>query len=319
MIPLRRILVCLAWATAFGSFPLSAQTAANAATPARIKSPVAEFRELLAMTPAERKQAISIRPPEIQERILQKLGEYQILPDELREQRLRETELRWYLRPLMDEPRTNRAARLALIPDDERQLVEQRLEMWDLLPPSLQEEMKNNDMVVNYLAQSGTATPEERDDILKKLPPDRRAELEKGLDRWQQMSDDQRQKALAGFNRIFQLTPEEREKTLDTVSDEERQQMEQTLQAYGKLTQAQRAQCIRSFGKFATMSVAERQQFLKNAEQWNKMTPEERQKWRELVTVAPIMPGAGNSAIPRLPSHTIRLSAPVKAPMVATN
>src|SRR4051812_4211960 len=83
------------------------------------KSPVALFRELLAMSPEERNGAIAIRPPDIQKRILEKLQEYEILPDELRELRLRETELRWYLRPLMDEPRTNRAAKLALIPEEQ--------------------------------------------------------------------------------------------------------------------------------------------------------------------------------------------------------
>jgi hypothetical protein len=52
------------------------------------------------------------------------------------------------------------------------------------------------------------------------------------------------------------------------------------------------------------MSPAERQQFLINAERWREMTPEEREKWRQLVTVAPITPGIPNP--PREPASTNR-------------
>lgn len=295
---------CLAGAITLCSLALLAQPAPGPVSGAA-KSPVALFRQLLAMTPDARKKAIASRPPEIQERILEKLEEYEILPEGLREMRLRETELRWYLRPLMDEPRTNRAARLALIPEDERKLVEQRLQYWDLLPPSLQEEWTNDEMVANYFAQT---PPEERTNLLRIIPPDQQARLREGFDRWNQMSEDQRQKALAGFNKIFEVKPEEKEAALDTVPDDaERQQMEKTLDEYGKLTPQQRLQCIHSFEKFATMSVSERQQFLKNAQRWNAMTPKERAKWRQLVTVAPIMPQMENLSAPtNLPVRSLR-------------
>lgn len=315
MSPLRRELFCLAGAI-FLSLSSLAQPAANTVLP---KSPVAIFRELLAMSPEERRAAIAIRPPDTQKRILEKLTEYEILPGELREQRLRETELRWYLRPLMDEPRTNRAARLALIPEDERQIVEQRLQLWDILPPSLQEEETNNDMVANYFAQIQSATPEETNEILSLIPPEQRTILQAGLEHWSHMSDDERQKALAGFKQFFELTPEEKEKTLDAISDADRQQMEQTLTDYAKLTPQQRAQCVRSFEKFATMSVVERNQFLKNAERWKEMTPEEQKKWRDLVSVAPIIPPTGNPEVRVLPASSRRLIPPTVKPTVATN
>ena len=279
-----------------------------------VESPVALFRKLLAMTPAERQAAIASRPPDVQKRILDKLEEYEILPEELRDLRLRETELRWYLRPLMDEPLTNRAARLARIPEDQRKIVEERLQIWDLLPPSLQQQWTNDEMVANYFAQNPSATPQEQKDMLAIMPPGLRETLQAGLDRWNHMSEDQRRKALAGFNKMFEVKPEEQEKALDTVSDEERQQMEKTLEAYGKLTSAQRQQCIRSFEKFASMTVAERQQFLKNAARWSAMTPEEREKWRQLVTVAPIMPQMDNlPASTTLPVRSLRLTTPAMA------
>lgn len=314
MSPLRRELFCLAGAIFFSLSSL-AQPAANTTLP---KSPVAIFRELLAMSPEERQAAIAIRPPDAQKRILEKLTEYEILPGELREQRLRETELRWYLRPLMDEPRTNRAARLVLIPAEERSLVEDRLQAWDLVPQQLQQEWTNDDMIADYFSQIQSA-PEQREVILSNVPPEQRAELEKGLARWQQMSNDERQKALFGFNSIFAVPPAEEEKTPVTVSDEERQQMKQSLDAYKNLSPAQRQQCIHSFERFTAMSVAERNQFLRNAERWNEMTPEQRQKWRDLVSTAPIMPPIPEAPLPKLPSHSERLVPLTPPRTVATN
>lgn len=269
---------------------LGAQPAPGGNSPTPVKSPVALFRELLAMTPEERSEAIALRPPDIQKRILEKLTEYEILPGELRELRLRETELRWYLRPLMDEPKANRALLLARVPEELRTRVEEQLQQWDLLPPDLQEQFKNNDLIASYFAQSGAATPQQREEMLRRIPADQREELEKGLTQWKAMSDTERQKMVAAFNKFFELTPEEKQKALDIVSDEERQQMKDTLASYQNLSPEKRAQCLRSFETFARMGIAERQQFLKNAERWREMTLEERERWRRVVELAPIMP-----------------------------
>ena len=293
---------------------LWAQPGADESTSsAPLKSPVAVFRELLAMNSAERQQALSIRPPPVRERLAAKLQEYEILPPDFREQRLQETELRWYLLPLMAGPRTNRAARLAVIPEDERKIVAGRLEKWDLLPPPLQEELLNSEITADYFSQLQSAgTEQERREILGQISPERRAELEAGLARWRNFSDDQRQKLLRGFNGFFELTSQEKEKTLKTLSEAERQEMGKTLEAYARLTPAQRAQCLRSFQKFAGMSVPQRQLFLKNAERWKEMSADERQAWRQLVTVAPIMPDMEPAHLPPL-----SLLQPAKPP--ATN
>jgi hypothetical protein len=83
-----------------------------------LKSPVDLFRELLAMTPAGRENYLTNRPPGIRARILAKVREYEALDPNERELRLRATELRWYLLPLLHESPTNRAAQLAAIPDE---------------------------------------------------------------------------------------------------------------------------------------------------------------------------------------------------------
>jgi len=263
---------------------------AESPTEPRAKCPVDFFRELLAMNPSERKRAVANRPPEVQKRLLAKVREYESLRPDERELRLRATELRWYLQPLMAAPRANRAALFALVPPQDLELVKERLGRWDIVPPELQQELLNNDLTSRYFSQLDTAPARERDKILSHMSPERRAKLEAGIDRWRTLSAEQRDKMLVGFNDFFELTPEEKEKALDTLSEDERRQMEKTLQAYTRLSPSQREQCIRSFEKFANLSLVERQQFLKNAERWKLMSPEERQTWRDLVGTAPIVP-----------------------------
>lgn len=276
-----------------------------------LKSPVDFFRNLLAQTPAERRQSLSNRPPEVRERILAKLREYESLRPDERELRLRVTELQWYLQPLMSEPPANRAARLQLIPEDLRKLVEDRLARWDLLPAKLQEQLLNDEATARYFTQLQTANDEQRQKILAQISPERRAKLEAGLDRWRDLSPEQRDKTLEAFNAFFELTPAEKRKALGTLSEAERRQMEKTLQSFEKLPVAQRAQCIRSFEKFASMSVEDRQAFLKNAEKWKLMSPGERASWRTLVNFAPLQPP--------MPVHRLTPPMPPNLPPVQRN
>lgn len=282
------------------------------------KSPVTLFRNLLAMTPGERRQSLSNRPPEIQKKLLAKVREYESLKPDEREVRLRTTELQWYLQPLMNLPPTNRATRLATMREDMRRLVEERLARWDMLPPPMQEELLNNEMTARYFTQLESATAEQKQKILAQMSPERRAKLEAGLDRWRELSVDQREKTLAGFTAFFELTPGEKRKALASLSSAEQQQMEKTLQSYAGLPPAQRAQCLRSFEKFAGMSLEDRQAFLKNAERWKLMSPAERESWRTLVKFAPMLPPAPSPVLlpPRLPAPR-PLARPNSA--VATN
>ena len=283
---------------------------------AMLKSPVASFHELLAMNPVERKQFLASRSEENQKRILEKLGEYQSLPPNERELRLRATELQWYLKQLMNLPATNRTSLLAMMSPEDRKLVEYRLQQWDLLPPPLQKELLDNEMMLRYLTRIESGTEEEKQKILAEISPDQRAKLEAGIDKWRILSEEQRQQKLARFKLFFELTPREKERALNTLSGAERQQIETTLAAYEKLPLRERAACIRSFGKFAAMNLAERQEFLKNAERWSAMSPGERQAWRNLVaklqSYPPLPPGFGQPPLPGPPPPLpSRISRPV--------
>ncbi len=277
------------------------------------RSPISFFRELLAMPAAERKAALTNRPPESRAQILAKVREYESLKPDARELRLRVTELRWYLRPLMTTPATNRAAQLAMIPEKDRKLVEDRLQEWDKVPPDVQKELLGIEPALQYFAEIEGRSEEQRREILKSLSPARRALLEKGIGQWSSISEDQRRKMLSRFNQFFELTVQEKERALKTLSGPERRQIEKTLQTYGSLPPDQRAQCLRSFEKFAGLSLAERQQFLKNADRWKVMAPSERQAWRDLVrNLPPPLP-------PDLPPMPPTTKPHRPSPAVATN
>jgi len=69
------------------------------------------------MSPAERNHSLTNRTPEARARILAKVREYQVLGPDERELRLRATELRWYLTPLL---RGHAEELSRVLPDAER-------------------------------------------------------------------------------------------------------------------------------------------------------------------------------------------------------
>jgi hypothetical protein len=280
---------------------------ANTNSPAAAKSPVDLFRQLLAMAPDERDIFLTNRPPEIRARILAKVAEYEALDPDERALRLRATELRWYLLPLLRDSPTNRAARLAQVPDDLRELVQNRLEEWMILPPPLQDEFLQNEHALAYFshidpANGANSAPEPSH---PPLPGD------DDQARWNALSDIERQQVTAQFNFFFELTTEEKQKTLNTLSDAERAQMEKTLQSFEKLPSNQRAECVSAFAKFASMDARQQAEFLKNAARWAEMSPAERQAWRDLVVNVPQWPPLPPGFLPPAPTGN--------APAMATN
>lgn len=254
-----------------------------------VQSPVSFFRQLLAMSPVERNRSLTNRSPEIRARILAKVREYQALDPDERELRLRATELRWYLTPLMRTSPVDRAPGLAQMPPELRELAQARLAQWDLLPPPLQQEFLANDKALHYFARIPTADPP--------------------------ASNPEQQKIADQFNQWFEFTPVEKQQLLGTLSEAERAQMERTLQTFDQLPAHQRTLCIRNYAKFAGMNGTERAEFLKNAESWSKMSPAERQTWRDLVAHVPLWPPAPPPALPPAPPG---LSKPPRVNM-ATN
>ncbi len=267
------------------------------------KSPVDFFRQLLAMTPEERDNFLANRTPEIRARILAKIDEYEALNPDDRELRLRATELRWYLVPLLHEAPTNRAAKLAQVPDDVRELVQTRLDQWTILPPSLKQEFLDNERILDYFAHL---------DVSKRPPePSSEGPTEAERAHWNSLSEPERRQVASGFNQFFELTVVEKEKALNTLSEAERQQMEKTLQTFNEMPALQRAECVTAYTKFASLNKQEQAEFLRNAERWSAMSPAERQAWRDLVVNVPQWPP--------LPNGFVLSQPPELHPLVATN
>ena len=264
------------------------------------KCPVDSFRELLAMTPAEQRQALTNRPAGIQRQILAKLREYHALSAEERELRLRATELRWYLLPLMKAQATNRLAQLAAIPAGIRPLVAERLTQWDSLPPSTQQQLLRNQATLPRLTSFQPLPPP----LPPNLSPSRQEKLNPGLQHVRALSDKAGQKLADRFNDFFKLTPQEQKETLSTLSELEQRQLEKTLQDYETLSDSRRTLCLKSFRKFASLSPEDRQQFLESAEEWKTMTPTERQAWKDLVNHVAHLPPVP----PRRPAPSIKPS-----------
>lgn len=262
-------------------------------------SPVDLFRQLLAMTPEERDSYLAKRPPENRQRILNKIQEYLALDPDERELRLRATELRWYLLPLMRDPPARRDTDLSQVPDRIRDLVKSRLIQWEILPPELQQKFLENERAAHYLSSSTNSASEEESPA--------NAPSGEELAQWKSLPENQRNIIANQFNEFFELTSDEKQQTLNTLSDAERAQMEKTLQAYADLSSDQRIECIRAFNEFADMNPQDRVEFLKNAERWSQMTPKERQAWRDLVEDVPKWPPLPPGA----------LITPVKAPPAA--
>lgn len=252
------------------------------------QSPVDFFRKLLMMSPGERIQSLAGRTPESQTKILKKVHEYLNLDPDERELRLRATELRWYLVPMMQTAPADRAGQLARVPPELLPIVQTRLAQWDLTPPELQREFLTNDAALHYFAQPVAVS------AVTNAQPDTIARQ---------------------FNQFFDFQPTEQQQLLRTLSGAEREQMETTLKEFAQLPPQKRLQCIRNYGRFVGMSGAERAEFLKNAESWSKLSPQERQGWRDLVAQVPVWPPVSTPPLPRPPHITPK---PPKASM-ATN
>jgi hypothetical protein len=280
-------LVCLTVALA-----QAAPDGAPVPTPA---SPIAYFRELLAMSEAERFAELAKRPEAQRGALLAKIEQYSAMSASDRELRLRATELRYFLLPMMRLSAEEREARMVLVPDDIRELVEGRLVQWSMIPPGFQDQLMENQAALQLFSRMHPDSPANADELIGRLPTARIAGMEEEFARWQALSPVQQGQLLKGFNNFFQLTDAEQERTLSSLSPQERIAMDRTLRQFDALPAAQRAACIRGFQQFVIMPVSERARFLENVDRWQSMSPEDREQWRSVVhqlsQMPPLPPG----------------------------
>jgi Spy/CpxP family protein refolding chaperone len=256
------------------------------APPSLQTSPVQFFRKLLAMDEPQREAALTNRSPAQRKILIQKLHEYDLLPPEAREIRLRQTELRWYVQTLIKIPSSDRATRLDQVPETDRPLIVERLRQWDELPADVQKQFLDNQEAVSaYLERktSPVSTP-------LPAPTARQIQLDREMKHLENLPQDQRQKMCDLFQKFFDLDPRQKQKTLGVLTESERLQIEHNVSSYTHLPPDQRTQRISSFKRLVTMAPEDRETFLKNAAQWQRLSPKERELWRHLVSKLPPMP-----------------------------
>ncbi|HAV63999.1 MAG TPA: hypothetical protein DCY13_16740, partial [Verrucomicrobiales bacterium] len=207
------------------------------------RSPVEFFRNLLEATPAEVEQLLKDRTVEQRRVIDQKLVEYRLLPPPIREWRLKATELRWYLLPLMKLRPEARGALMLTVPEVDRPLVEIRLRQWDLLGEQEREEMLASETALRYLARPVTP-PSIEPGQLNLVSAEERAQIERTLAHWRSLPEPRRQQLAGKFGEFFTLSTAEKNRTLGLFTASERAQMQLTLQSFASLPPAERDQCL---------------------------------------------------------------------------
>lgn len=316
-------LLCLGWVVALGGAELEGEgtRVASALPPLPgspealavgvARSPVERFRQLLLMPAADRARAVEAEPAMTREGLRAKLREYEALDPEERDRRLRVTQLRWYLVPLMQVVPTNRAPVLAVIPQDIRALVARRLEEWDLLAPGLQADVLRFESTLHYFVRLESSGPEQRVAMAAGLSEDRRASMESTLEQFRGLSEVQQRRMFERFTALFLLGDAERERVLAGVPPGERSQLGATLEWFRGVPESDRRDWFAGFQAFAAMSRAERSVFLKQAERWKTMTSDERGVWRRMMASLPPVP-PGMESIPVPPG-----SRPASSPLPA--
>jgi hypothetical protein len=283
--------------------PAAAAPGSAEATPPIPPSPVEQFRSLLAMEADGRVLALANWPERSRETLRRKLGEYDAMAPGEAESRLRATELRHYLEPLLAASLAERTPALLAVPARLRPLVESRLKEWDNIPGRERRELLENEATLKYF--SSARAPQSPAHAEIGMPPEIDPVLQSRLKRWREMTAADRSKASGRIQKFFELPAPERSRTLGMLSPGERAEMAAALDRFAQMPRDQRRVCIASFEKLAGMDSAERREFLRNAERWREMPPEERAQWRRLVHSLPPLPPIP-AATPPLPPGAAR-------------
>jgi hypothetical protein len=251
-----------------------------------LKSPVAAFRELLAMKPADRERFLAERPADKRAGLLDKIREYEAMKPEERELTLSATELQFYLEQMVNTAPTNRAAQLAAVPAVYRRIIGDRLGVWDIMPPDLQQDMLAHEATRHYFLGAGEDTATNEADYYKILPPP----LQDEVARLGSITPEERQQSYEAARQFFGMSEEEKNRVLRTLSAADRAQVGRTVEDLQRLPRGQLDKCMATVVRLADLSDAQRREFLKNAGRWREMPPADRAAWDKLADRLPPLP-----------------------------
>ena len=252
----------------------------------KLQSPVEFFRKLLSATPAERDRMLANKNEKQRQIINAKIQEYTILPPPVREWRLKATELRYYLVPLMSRSPEERGDLVRMVPSGDRALVEARLRQWDALPETERESMLNSQIALRYLARPSQA-PER---MTNQLADSGSRKLEMTVANWAGLSAEEKESITRRFNSFFSLSHDEKQKTISLFTSGELAQLQSTVSSFENLSPTERQKCLHAMKQISQMTHEERVVFLRNVERWKSLNEQDRQQWRTLVAKVPPLP-----------------------------
>lgn len=250
-------------------------------------SRVEPFRQLLAADVVERERLLALRPVPQREQFRTALRDYDSLTSDERERRLQVLELRFqltYLIPLGAEARTQALARL---PAAHQPVVRERLDYWNQLRPEVQQTLLRNERLMrDFVSRIASAY----------RPPMPRGvqssnvlgQINQAASRWNSLPESKRAAAEQAFRRMFELGSTEA--AAGMFPQTELEDMKRVLERFKHLSPAGKNLCLRSLGELLKMSTEELQIFLRSAEEWQKISPTDREAWKNLVKKSPVIP-----------------------------
>ena len=249
----------------------------------QFRSPVALFRELLAMSPAEQSDAIERRFPEKRAVITRKLDEYRALDPAILEQKLFVTEMHYFVVPLLNVPSESRRSSLGLMTANVRVIVSEKLKQWDQLPTRNRDEILANSKLLGWFLQDGVQPPMPpmpvgNNDSFSVRPPLPTPELQAQAD----LAD--------RVNAILELPASDRSEFLEKVDPAARAQITDIVARLNQVPEVDRSKCVASFVRIALMAPDERRRFLASADAWVAIPDKSKRLWRNVVPELPPVP-----------------------------
>jgi hypothetical protein len=242
------------------------------------------FRQALQSTPEEQQALLASRAPKHRAYLEAQLREFSGLSPAESEARLRLLELRYYLRPLLKMPASNRTEQLRLVPTHYRAAVQDRLSAWDALSPSEREGLLDDHAAASWLCRSPAGQARAASTATE--PP----RLESTFARWQRLSATEKRRMVESLERFFQFDESQKDRTLREVSRQGQTEVADFMAQLDELPPAERQKCLHALERFAGLPRSERQRFLQNAVRWAAMSDEERRAWRNLQAKLPPLP-----------------------------
>lgn len=187
-------------------------------------SPIEQFRSWLDLPEEQRATVLASRSSRSRELLEAKLREYSQLPAAERDRRLKVMDIHWHLKPVLEAPATNRVVALAKVPAKMKSVIEDRLQRWEKLPPHVKDDVLTNETAMSFF-------------IAPPVPPVEppmpsidfnRAEMERTLENYANLSLHQRQQCIDSFAALARMTAADRNQFLrnaerwQEMSEEER-------------------------------------------------------------------------------------------------